>query len=644
MQPEERSQDPNAGRAFAPLAGMRVLDFSQNVAGPYATQILGDMGADVIKVEPPGGDAARTWGPPWVGEDSPVFQVANRNKRAVVLNLRRDEDRERAQQLAGEADVVVEAFRRGVAERLGIGYETVRAANPGVVYVSVTSHGPTGPLRDDPGYDSLFQARSGLVSVTGEPEGNPVRVGSSIVDLGTGVWVATGVLGALMERERTGRGTHVTAALLDTALALMSYHLTGCLATGEEPPRMGTGIAMIAPSEAFPCADGRSVMIAGGNNAAFARLCTALELDDLGAQPEYAQNAGRVANREYLAEVISERTRQLSADALLALLRAHGVPAAPIHSVASAVKDPQAIASGMLRRADHPHVAGYVDVPSPLRWDGQRATLRRFPPRLGEHQGDVLEGDRGWPEDERAPADGKAVRTAARRPESAGPAQADPADSLACDAVRQLLAVAAALGTRDPGLLRGSLADAASRCSPSQVDELLLMSCFVTGFPAGLAAFAAWAELRPSGARGRAEGNGERGDGTAAERGEKACRAVYGSGYPRLMDHLSDLHPDLPGTVVEYGYGAMMSRPGLPLRTRELCLVAMLVTWRAEPQLRAHLRGALETGASVQDVEAAVQAGCATARSAGPGGEEAATSALRTWESLVQGNRERARC
>ena len=622
MQPEERSQDPSAGPAFAPLAGMRVLDFSQNVAGPYATQILGDMGADVIKVEPPGGDAARTWGPPWVGEDSPVFQVANRNKRAVVLNLRRDEDRERAQQLAGEADVVVEAFRRGVAERLGIGYETVRAANPGVVYASVTSHGPTGPLRDDPGYDSLFQARSGLVSVTGEPEGNPVRVGSSIVDLGTGVWVATGVLGALMERERTGRGTHVTAALLDTALALMSYHLTGCLATGEEPPRMGTGIAMIAPSEAFPCADGRSVMIAGGNNAAFARLCTALELDDLGAQPEYAQNAGRVANREYLAEVISERTRQLSADALLALLRAHGVPAAPIHSVASAVKDPQAIASGMLRRADHPHVAGYVDVPSPLRWNGQRATLRRFPPRLGEHQGDVLEGDRGWPKDEGASADRKAARTA----------------------VQPLLAVAAALGTRDPRLLRGSLADAASRCNPPEVDELLLMSCFVTGFPAGLAAFAAWAELRPSGAGDRAEDDGERGDGTAAERGEKACRAVYGSGYPRLMRHLSDLHPDLPGTVVEYGYGAMMSRPGLPLRTRELCLVAMLVTWRAEPQLRAHLRGALQTGASVQDVEAAVQAGCATARSAGPGGEEAATSALRTWESLAQGHGERARC
>ena len=622
MQPEERSQDPSAGPAFAPLAGMRVLDFSQNVAGPYATQILGDMGADVIKVEPPGGDAARTWGPPWVGEDSPVFQVANRNKRAVVLNLRRDEDRERAQQLAGEADVVVEAFRRGVAERLGIGYETVRAANPGVVYVSVTSHGPTGPLRDDPGYDSLFQARSGLVSVTGEPEGNPVRVGSSIVDLGTGVWVATGVLGALMERERTGRGTHVTAALLDTALALMSYHLTGCLATGEEPPRMGTGIAMIAPSEAFPCADGRSVMIAGGNNAAFARLCTALELDDLGAQPEYAQNAGRVANREYLAEVISERTRQLSAEALLALLRAHGVPAAPIHSVASAVKDPQAIASGMLRKADHPHVAGYVDVPSPLRWDGQRATLRRFPPRLGEHQGDVLEGDRGWPEDERASADGKAARTAAQ----------------------PLLAVAAALGTRDPRLVRGSLADAASRCNPPEVNELLLMSCFVTGFPAGLAAFAAWAELRPSGAAGRAEGDGEAGGSTATERGEQACRAVYGSGYPRLMRHLSDLHPDLPRTVVEYGYGAMMSRPGLPLRTRELCLVAMLVTWRAEPQLRAHLRGALETGASVQDVEAAVQAGCATARSAGPGGEEAATSALRTWESLAQGHGERARC
>ena len=633
-QRDQPSQDAGAGRSFAPLAGVRVLDFCQNLAGPYATQILGDLGADVIKVEPPTGDAARAWGPPWVGGESPLFQIANRNKRGVTLNLKLEGDRKRARQLAAEADVVVEAYRRGVAERLGIGYDNVRALNPKVVYVSVTAHGLTGPLADDPGYDPLFQARSGLMSVTGEPGGGPVRVGGSVVDLGTGAWVAAGVLGALMERQRTGQGTRVTAALLDTALALMSYHLTGCLATGEEPVRMGTAIGMIAPYQAFPCADGRSVMIAGGNDGVFGRLCRALALDDLGAQAEYAENAGRVANRDRLAEAIAARTRQFSGDDLLALLREHGVPAAPIHSVASAARDPQAVASGMLRRADHPRaghpradhprIDGYVDVPTPLRWNGRRAALRRFPPALGEHQREVLGSDGGWPAHE-----------GEERAAKAG-------------AVPPLLAVAAALGTRDPRLVRASLADAASRCDPHEVDELLLMSCFVTGFPAGLAAFAAWAEERPSGAPSHDDrdigGTKHRRTVRDPKRGEQACRAVYGSRYEALLGHLAGLHPDLPELVVEYGYGAMMSRPGLPLPTRELCLVAMLAAWRADAQLRAHLRGAMETGASAQEVEAAVQAGCEATRATGPAGEEAATSALQTWQNWARSQREKAPC
>ena len=643
-----RPESPRVAN-FAPLSGVRVLDFCQNVAGPYATQILGDLGADVIKVEPPEGDAARGWGPPWVGGESPLFQVANRNKRAVALNLKLEGDQERALRLAADADVVVEAYRRGVAERLGIGYDAVRARNPKVVYVSVTSHGPTGPLKDDPGYDPLFQARSGLMAVTGEPGGGPVRVGGSVVDLGTGAWVATGVLGALMERQRTGQGGQVTAALLDTALALMSYHLTGWAATGEEPPRMGTAIGMIAPYQAFPCSDGRSVMIAGGNDGVFGRLCRALALDDLGARPEYAENAGRVANRRQLAKAISERTCRFSADALLALLGEHGVPAAPIHGVAAAATDPQAVATGMLRRADHPRIDGYVDVPTPLRWNGQRAALRRFPPSLGEHQREVLEGDGGWPGGGIGPTKAGAVKATAAELAAV---------QVGVSALPPLLAVAAALGTRDPGLVRSSLADAASHCTAHEVDELLLMSCFVTGFPAGLAAFAAWAELRPPGMRNRDEvdaqspdGSDEGGRGEAngravndPDRGERACRAVYGSRYEALIDHLAGLHRDLPALVVEYGYGAMMSRPGLPLRTRELCLAAMLAPWRAEPQLRAHLRGALETGATLLEVEAAVRAGCAAARATGPAGEEAAASARRTWRDWVRSQREKAAC
>jgi len=275
-----------------------------------------------------------------------------------------------------------------VAERLGIGYEDVRAANSTVVYVSVTSHGTEGPLVEDPGYDPLMQARSGPMSVTGDPGGKPARAGTSIVDMGTGMWTAIAVLGALMERDRTGRGCHVTTSLLDTSLAWMSYHLTSYVATGLPPERMGSTLAMIAPYQAFECTDG-SVMIAAGNDDIFRRLCDALE-PGLASHPDYRSNASRVANRGRLADILSERTRRHSTEALLRLLRRHRVPAAPIHTVASALDDPQTAATGMLRRCLHPTIGDYVDIPMPVRWDGRRARLRRFPPRAGEHQGELF--------------------------------------------------------------------------------------------------------------------------------------------------------------------------------------------------------------------------------------------------------------
>jgi len=310
---------------ISPLSGVRVVDFSQNLAGPYAAQILGDLGADVVKVEPPGGDPARRWGPPFIGGNSHLFQAVNRNKRGVILDLKTSDGRERARELAVEADVVIQALRFGVADRLGIGYDRIRDGNPMVVYVSVTSHGLEGALRDDPGYDPLMQARSGLMSVTGERDGRPVRVGTSIVDLGTGTWAAIAVLGAVIERERTGRGCHITASLLDTSLAWMCYHLTSYLATGEPPGPMGTSIAMIAPYEAFPCSDG-SVMIAAGNDDIFGRLCRALDLD-LTEDPDFARNANRVANSRRLAGIVAARTRRHSVNGLLELLSSHRVPA-----------------------------------------------------------------------------------------------------------------------------------------------------------------------------------------------------------------------------------------------------------------------------------------------------------------------------
>ena len=391
-EPKSPPANPRADAAISPLDGVRVVDFSQNLAGPFASQILGDMGADVVKVEPAGGDPARRWGPPFIGGQSHLFQVVNRNKRGVILDLKTERGRARALELASAADVVVQALRRGAADRLGIGYDRVRAANPAVIYVSVTSHGLEGPLADDPGYDPLMQARSGLMSVTGDPDGNPARAGTSIVDLGTGMWTAIAVLGAIMERTRTGHGCHVTTSLLDTSLAWMSYHLTSYLSTGQLPGRMGTSIAMIAPYQAFPCTDG-AVMISAGNDDIFRRLCRALELE-LASHPDYAENAARVANRERLAGILSERTRNFATEGLLELLRRHKVPSAPIHTVATALEDPQTAATGMLRACEHPAIDDYVDIPTPIRWDGRLAALRRFPPVAGEHQGELFPDDR----------------------------------------------------------------------------------------------------------------------------------------------------------------------------------------------------------------------------------------------------------
>ncbi|MGI9625485.1 MAG: CaiB/BaiF CoA transferase family protein [Longimicrobiales bacterium] len=371
-----------------PLSETRVLDFTQNLAGPFGSQILADLGADVIKVEPPGGDAARGWGPPFIGGQSPLFQVANRNKRSVVLDLKDDDDRSRALSLAKDSDVVLQSFRRGVAERLGIGYEQIRAVNPNVIYVSVTAFGHEGPLKDDPGYDPLMQARSGLMDMTGDPDGDPARVGASVVDLGTGMWIGIGVLGALLERDRTGTGSHVTASLLDTSLAWMSYHLTSYLATGETPHRLGSSIAMIAPYQAFSARDGK-VMISAGNDVIFGRLCQALGLE-LADNPDFSTNASRVANREPLLKLLSEKTSGHSVSELLGLLMQHAVPAAPIHTVADAATDPQTVASGMLRKTPHPEADDYVDVAMPIRWNGLRPVAHRHPPRVGEHQDEIF--------------------------------------------------------------------------------------------------------------------------------------------------------------------------------------------------------------------------------------------------------------
>jgi crotonobetainyl-CoA:carnitine CoA-transferase CaiB-like acyl-CoA transferase len=373
-----------------PLESILVVDLTQNVAGPFCTQILGDMGAEIIKVERPGrGDDARAWAPPFWGDESATFMAMNRNKRSLALDLKRTGGLEVLRRLVGRADVFVQSLRAGVVEELGLDFAGARALNERLVYCSITAFGTEGPLRDLPGYDPLMQAYGGLMSVNGHPGGEPARVGTSIVDMGTGMWAALGIVAGLRQRDATGRAVEVTTALFETALMWVSYHAMGYFASGEVPRPQGSGTAMIAPYQAFPSADGH-VMIGAASDALFARLATALDAPGLATDPRFADNPSRVRHRAALVEAVAARTRARKSAELVEALRAAGVPAAPVLSVDAAFDEAQTRASGMVVSAPHPRLADYRSVGLPLRWDRRRPPVRRPPPALGEHSADVL--------------------------------------------------------------------------------------------------------------------------------------------------------------------------------------------------------------------------------------------------------------
>jgi crotonobetainyl-CoA:carnitine CoA-transferase CaiB-like acyl-CoA transferase len=373
-----------------PLEGIVVADLTQNVAGPFCTQILGDMGADVVKVERPGrGDDARLWAPPWWGDESATFMAFNRNKRSLALDLKSDAGRTVLERLVARADVLVQSLRAGVAAEMGLDFAGATRINPRLIHCSVTAFGATGPLRDQPGYDALMQAYGGLMSVNGHPGQEPARVGTSIVDMGTGMWAAIGIMGALRERERTGRAIEVTTALFETSLMWVSYHLMGYLASGEVPQPQGSGTAMIAPYQAFQTADGW-IMIGAGSDGLFARLCRALSAPELLDDPRFADNPARVRHRPVLIDALSARTRPLKTAELVERLRGAGVPSAPLSTVDAIAGEPQTRESGMLVSAPHPRIPEYRSVGLPITWNGRRPEVRRVPPRLGEHSEDVL--------------------------------------------------------------------------------------------------------------------------------------------------------------------------------------------------------------------------------------------------------------
>ncbi len=374
-----------------PLAGIRVLDLTRVLAGPYCTMLLADLGADVVKLEPPGGgDETRTWGPPFLAGESTYFLAINRNKRSLALDLKQPAALEAARRLAASADVVVENFRPGVAERLGLGAAALTAAHPTLVYCSISAFGQTGPGRDRPGYDLVVQAASGMMSVTGEADGPPVKVGIAIADILTGMNAAIATISALHARPaRGGRGGIVDLALYDSMVAFLSTLVTGYAATGRAPGRWGSAHPQIVPYQAFRAADG-DLVVCITNDKFWRALCELLERPDLRGDARFATNADRVAHRAVLVPLLKTAFARRPVGEWLARLEGVGIPAAPVRTLDAALEDPVVEARGMLAALSHP-TAGLVHVPG-VPWHGDAAptALRRPPPRLGEHTDEIL--------------------------------------------------------------------------------------------------------------------------------------------------------------------------------------------------------------------------------------------------------------
>ncbi len=385
---------------FAPLAGTRVVDVTTSYAGPTCTQLLGALGADVIKVEAPSGDEARFWGPPFADDLGTLFVAVNSGKRSLALDLRRGHDV--LLRLVDGADVFVQSLRPGLAEELGFGPDELRARTPGLVYCTISSYGRVGPKSGLPGYDPLLQAAAGVISVTGEPDGDGVRVGVSLIDHATGMYGALAILAALAE----GGGHTLDVSLWETALSFVSYHLIGNLEAGAVPTRHGTAFHAIAPYQVFPAADG-GLMITAANDGLFRRLVEAIGLPELADDPRFATNPDRVRNRPALVEALSARLREDTRAAWLDKLAAARVPAAPVQDIGEVAADPQTEAVGILQRIGRLTTLGPA-----FSVDGERPQYASPPPALGEHSAEIL-AEAGYTEAEvSAMAAAGVIRTA----------------------------------------------------------------------------------------------------------------------------------------------------------------------------------------------------------------------------------------
>ena len=372
----------------AALEGLRVLDVTQVMAGPFCAMLLADLGADVVKVEPPGGDSTRQM-PGASGTDSPSFNAVNRGKRSIVVNLKTAEGREVFARLARSTDILIENYRPGVMASLGLDCATLSAANPRLIYASISGYGQTGPDRGKGGFDLIAQGVSGIMSVTGEPGGAPMKAGLPITDLGAGLFALVGILAAVQHRHQSGTGQQVDTSLVDAGVALSVWEATEYFAGLGVPAPLGSAHRMNAPYQAIRCADGY-ITLGAANERLFRRLCEVLGHPEWPAQPELADNAARVANRARLAAGIEAITQQQPRSHWIALLQENGIPCGPINDYAQVFADPQVVARDMVVETEHPTLGRLKTLGSPIKMSATPPDVSRRAPMLGEHTDEVL--------------------------------------------------------------------------------------------------------------------------------------------------------------------------------------------------------------------------------------------------------------
>ena len=382
------------------LEGIRVLDLTRALAGPFCTLMLGDNGADVIKIEIPGtGDDTRHWGPPFIQEESAYFLSINRNKRSLTLNLRDPQAKEVFLKLARDADVVVENFTPGVMERFGLGYDDVKAANPNIIYCSISGFGQGGPYSGRSAYDQIMQGMGGLMSITGEPDGEPQKVGIAVTDIGAGMWSAFAIMAAIHHRHEHGEGQYIDVSMLDAQVAWLTYQAATYFANGEPPKRLGAAHPTLVPYQAFPCQDGKLLNLAVGSERIWERFCEAIEREDLKNNPEFATNADRVRNRGTLVPMLQEVFNKRPVLEWVNSLNAASVPAGPINDLADVFSDPQVLSRDMYQEIPHPTLGTIKQTGLPIKFSRTPGGLDRHPPLLGEHNSEIL-GELGFSEEE----------------------------------------------------------------------------------------------------------------------------------------------------------------------------------------------------------------------------------------------------